>query len=175
MYKCVGTFLCCSVTKLCLILCDPMNWSMPGFPVYIYTHTHTYVHTYILNAYICIYTYIHECKATAFWDLGLVYYLFQVIMPCNLWMEVQISRDKKRGWGSPRRRAKRLDLRRSELSKLAFSQKHCLVPAAREPGKQKRLRFTWRFTLSTNNSQMYNRKLPHKHQSPPPQSWLPTA
>ena len=23
---------CCSVTKLCLTLCDPMDWSMPGFP-----------------------------------------------------------------------------------------------------------------------------------------------
>ena len=37
---------CCSVTKSCLILCDPMNCSMPGFSVYHYlpefsqTHVH---------------------------------------------------------------------------------------------------------------------------------------
>ena len=24
---------CCSVTQLCLTLCDPMDWSTPGFPV----------------------------------------------------------------------------------------------------------------------------------------------
>ena len=23
---------CCSVAKSCLILCDPMDWSTPGFP-----------------------------------------------------------------------------------------------------------------------------------------------
>ena len=27
---------CCSVTKLCLTLCDLMNWSTPGFPVLWY-------------------------------------------------------------------------------------------------------------------------------------------
>ena len=37
---------CCSVTKLCLILCDPMDCSMPAFPVHhqlpelIQTHIH---------------------------------------------------------------------------------------------------------------------------------------
>ena len=25
--------ICCSVTQLCLILCESMDWSMPGFPV----------------------------------------------------------------------------------------------------------------------------------------------
>ena len=25
---------CCSVTQLCLTLCDPMDWSTPGFPVH---------------------------------------------------------------------------------------------------------------------------------------------
>ena len=25
---------CCSVAKLCLTLCDPMDWSLPGFPVF---------------------------------------------------------------------------------------------------------------------------------------------
>ena len=27
---------CCSVTKSCLTLCDPMDYSMPGFPVLHY-------------------------------------------------------------------------------------------------------------------------------------------
>ena len=26
-------YCCCSVTKSCLTLCDPMNWGTPGFPV----------------------------------------------------------------------------------------------------------------------------------------------
>ena len=30
---------CCSVTKLCLTLCDPMDWSTPGFPVLHYLLT----------------------------------------------------------------------------------------------------------------------------------------
>ena len=38
--------VCCSVTKLCLTLCDPMDCSMPGFPVlhylseFVQTHGH---------------------------------------------------------------------------------------------------------------------------------------
>ena len=34
---------CCSVTKLCLTLCDPMDYSMPDFPVlhYLLEFTHT--------------------------------------------------------------------------------------------------------------------------------------
>ena len=30
------TFCCCSVAKSCLTLCEPMNYSMPGFPVIHY-------------------------------------------------------------------------------------------------------------------------------------------
>ena len=30
---CTVYFFCCSVTKLCPTLCDPMDLSMPGFPV----------------------------------------------------------------------------------------------------------------------------------------------
>ena len=30
---CVASFCCCSVSKLCLTLCDPMDCSTPGFPV----------------------------------------------------------------------------------------------------------------------------------------------
>ena len=41
-YQCVVRFVaicsfflccCCSVTQSCLTLCDPMDWSTPGFPV----------------------------------------------------------------------------------------------------------------------------------------------
>ena len=31
-----GVTSCCSVTQLCLTLCDPMDCSMPGFPVLHY-------------------------------------------------------------------------------------------------------------------------------------------
>ena len=38
--------LCCSVTKSCLTLCDPMDCSMPGFPVHnqLPELTQTHVH-----------------------------------------------------------------------------------------------------------------------------------
>ena len=40
-------YCCCSVTKLCPVLCDPMDYSTPGFPVLCYlpefaqTHVHS--------------------------------------------------------------------------------------------------------------------------------------
>ena len=39
-------YCCCSVTKSCLTLCDPMNCSMPGFPVlhYLLERAQTHVH-----------------------------------------------------------------------------------------------------------------------------------
>ena len=36
VYVCMH-FCCCSVTKSCPILCDPMDCSMPGFPVLHYS------------------------------------------------------------------------------------------------------------------------------------------
>ena len=40
------TKLCCLVTKSCLTLCDPMDCSMPGFPVlhYLPEFAQTYIH-----------------------------------------------------------------------------------------------------------------------------------
>ena len=38
-------FCCCSVTKLCLTLCNPMDCSMPGFPVHhLLEFAQTHVH-----------------------------------------------------------------------------------------------------------------------------------
>ena len=39
-------YCCCSVTKLCLTLCDPVNRSMPGLPVHhqLLEFTQTDVH-----------------------------------------------------------------------------------------------------------------------------------
>ena len=37
---------CCSVTKSCLILCDPMNCSMPGFSVYHYLPEFSQAHVH---------------------------------------------------------------------------------------------------------------------------------
>ena len=35
MYICVFCmFCCCSVAKLCLTLCNPVDWNTPGFPVH---------------------------------------------------------------------------------------------------------------------------------------------
>ena len=41
-----NSFSCCSVTKLCLILCDPMDCSMPGFPIlhHLLEFAQTHVH-----------------------------------------------------------------------------------------------------------------------------------
>ena len=35
---------CCSVNKLCLILCDPMDFSTPGFPVLHHLQEFTQIH-----------------------------------------------------------------------------------------------------------------------------------
>ena len=37
----------CSIAQLCLTLCNPMNWSMPDFPVlhYLQEFAHTHVHS----------------------------------------------------------------------------------------------------------------------------------
>ena len=37
---------CCSVTKLCLILCNPMDSSMPGFPVLQYLTEFAQIHVH---------------------------------------------------------------------------------------------------------------------------------
>ena len=41
-----GMFCCCSVTQLCLTICDPMVYSTPGFPVlhYLTEFAQTHVH-----------------------------------------------------------------------------------------------------------------------------------
>ena len=37
---------CCSVAQSCLTLCDPMDWSTPGFPVLPYLLEFTQTHVY---------------------------------------------------------------------------------------------------------------------------------
>ena len=48
IYVCISILqnCCCSVAKSCLILCDPMNYSTPDFPVlhYLPEFAQTYVH-----------------------------------------------------------------------------------------------------------------------------------
>ena len=39
-------FFCCSVTKLCLTLCDPMNFSMPGSSVLFYLLEFAQIHVH---------------------------------------------------------------------------------------------------------------------------------
>ena len=45
-YTRYNTYCCCSVTKLCLTLCDPMDCRMPGFPIlqYLLELAQTHVH-----------------------------------------------------------------------------------------------------------------------------------
>ena len=40
----IGSSCCCSVTKSCLTLCDPMDYSMPGFPVLHYLLEFAQIH-----------------------------------------------------------------------------------------------------------------------------------
>ena len=40
---------CCSVTKLCLTLCDPMDCSMPGFPVLRHLPEFAQVHVHYVS------------------------------------------------------------------------------------------------------------------------------
>ena len=41
-----GDFCCCSVTKSCLTLCNPMDCSTPGFPVLHHLHELTQIHVH---------------------------------------------------------------------------------------------------------------------------------
>ena len=53
---------CCSVTKLCLTLCNPITCSMPDFPVFCYlpefAHTHVY---WVDDAISSFLSYHREC------------------------------------------------------------------------------------------------------------------
>ena len=40
---------CCSVTQLCLTLCDPMNCSTPGFPVLPYLTEIAQPHVHLVS------------------------------------------------------------------------------------------------------------------------------
>ena len=42
----VALVYCCSVTKSCLVLCDSMNCSTPGFPVLQYLPEFAQIHVY---------------------------------------------------------------------------------------------------------------------------------
>ena len=50
---CKNMFCCCSVTHWCPTLCDPMDWSIPGFPVLHclleFAPTHVYGVDHIVN------------------------------------------------------------------------------------------------------------------------------
>ena len=48
----IQKYCCCSITKLCLTLCDPMDCSTPGFPVfhYLLEFSQTHVH-WVSGAY----------------------------------------------------------------------------------------------------------------------------
>ena len=45
----VETYCCCSVAKLCLTLCDPMDYGTPGFSILHglleFAQTHVYIET----------------------------------------------------------------------------------------------------------------------------------
>ena len=46
-------YYCCSVTKLCPTLCDPMVCSLPGFPVLHYLPEFTQIHVHWVGDAIC--------------------------------------------------------------------------------------------------------------------------
>ena len=45
----VKQFCCCSVTKSCLTLCDPMDCSMAGFPVLHYLPEFVQIHIHLVS------------------------------------------------------------------------------------------------------------------------------
>ena len=51
------SWICCSIAKLCLTLCDPMNCSMLGFPVlyYLWQFAQIHVHWVIDSTYLILY------------------------------------------------------------------------------------------------------------------------
>ena len=42
-------YICCSVAKSCLTLCDPMNCSTPGFPVLHYLPELAQIHVHLVS------------------------------------------------------------------------------------------------------------------------------
>ena len=46
LHSSITSLSCCLVAKLCLTLCDPVDWSTPGFPVlhHLLEFAHTHVH-----------------------------------------------------------------------------------------------------------------------------------
>ena len=56
--KCLRHPFCCSVAQLCLTLCDPMDCSTPGFPVFhhllefVQTHIHLIESVMLFNRLI---------------------------------------------------------------------------------------------------------------------------
>ena len=48
-YEKVCCYWCCSVTKLCLTLCDPMDWSMSGYPIPHYFLESAQVHVHWIS------------------------------------------------------------------------------------------------------------------------------
>ena len=47
--KCIGICNCCSIAKLCLTLCNPMNCSLPGFPVFPYLLEFAQIHVHSIS------------------------------------------------------------------------------------------------------------------------------
>ena len=48
-YIFIHKYSCCSVTKLCLILCDPMDYSMAGFCVLLHLPEFAQTHVHLVN------------------------------------------------------------------------------------------------------------------------------
>ena len=44
VFKSIHCCCCCSVAKLCLTLCNPMDWSTAGFPVFHYLPEFAQIH-----------------------------------------------------------------------------------------------------------------------------------
>ena len=53
VYIYIYIYYCCSVTKLCPTLCDPMVCSLPGFPVLHYLPEFTQIHVHWVGDAIC--------------------------------------------------------------------------------------------------------------------------
>ena len=90
---------CCSVVKLCLTLCDPMDCSTRGFPVLHYLPEFAQVHVHGLNGGLEIKALLSEWEISCHLDRCLVTFptvfsipnpkwlsLFSILITVNIWI-----------------------------------------------------------------------------------------
>ena len=75
--------MCCSVTKVCLTLCNPIDCSMPGFPVPYHLLEYAQIHVHrISNADSALYMLIFSMLIFSMYILDMFINMFMCYILC---------------------------------------------------------------------------------------------